>query len=123
MRLWLFFGALNGLLAVIAGAYGWHALAADSGPRAMFGIGAQYHMWHALALIATAWLSSRLEGSGAACVRFAGWAFSIGILLFCGSLYTIALVGHPPIPGAAPAGGLALMTGWGLLILAALKAR
>ncbi|MEQ8195834.1 MAG: DUF423 domain-containing protein [Rhodospirillales bacterium] len=125
MRLWLFLGALNGFLAVIAGAYGWHALATDSGTRAMFAVAVQYHMWHALALIATAWAADRFgpDSGAAAYARYAGWAFLIGIIFFCGSIYTIALLGYPPVAGTAPAGGFAFIAGWVLLILTAVKAR
>ena len=123
MRYWLVFGALNGLLALLAGAYGWHGLEATSGGRAMFKIGATYHMWHALALFAIAWLSTRTTGSGAILVRIAGWAFLIGIVLFSGSLYLIGLLGHPLISGTAPAGGISLMIGWIALIAAAFRIR
>ena len=125
MNYWLFFGALNGLLALVAGAYGWHGLEATSGGRAMFKIGAEYHMWHALALLAIAWLSTHIkqtsQPSGALLVRIAGSAFVIGIVLFCGSLYTIGLLGYQPIPGTAPAGGISLMIGWGALIATAFR--
>ncbi len=66
MRLWLFLAALNGLLAVAAGAYGAHWLeVTDSAHRDLFNTGMQYHMWHALALLAVAWLASRPEAAGA----------------------------------------------------------
>ena len=123
MRNWLFFGALNGLLALLAGAYGAHGLEATSGGRDMFNTGAAYHMWHALALLAIAWLSTRAQQISATLIRIAGWAFMIGIILFCGSLYTIGFLGYAPIPGTAPAGGISLMIGWVALIGAAYRIR
>ncbi len=121
MRLWLFLAALNGLLAVVAGAYGAHwPEVADSGSRDVFLTGVQYHMWHALALLAVAWLASRPEAPGARAVRVAGWAFTAGIVLFSGSLYALGLTGSAPVPGAAPAGGLSFFVGWAALIWAAL---
>ncbi len=120
MRLWLFLAALNGLLAVAAGAYGAHWLeVTDSAHRDLFNTGMQYHMWHALALLAVAWLASRPEAAGAKAVRVAGSAFTAGIVLFSGSLYALGLTGSVPVPGAAPAGGLSFFVGWAALIWAA----
>ncbi len=117
MRLWLFLAALNGLLAVAAGAYGSHGLAVtESAHRDVFMTAVQYHMWHALALFAVAWLAQRPEAPGAAAVRVAGWAFTAGIVLFSGSLYALGLTGSVPVPGAAPAGGLSFFVGWAALI-------
>ena len=122
MRLWLFIAGLNGLLAVMAGAYGSHRLeVADSGLHDVFMVAVQYHMWHALALLAVAWLADREEGGGAVAARTAGGAFTAGIVLFSGSLYARGLGGAVPVPGAAPLGGALLMIGWAALMGAALK--
>ena len=122
MRVWLFIAGLNGFLAVMAGAYGWHWLeVADSGLRDVFMLAVQYHMWHALALLAVAWLAGR-EGAGGA-PRVAGAAFTAGIVLSSGSLYALGLGGSVPVPGAAPLGGALLLIGWAALMAAALKRR
>ncbi|MEL0106737.1 MAG: DUF423 domain-containing protein [Rhodospirillales bacterium] len=123
MRIWLFLGSLNAFIALLAGAYGWHSLEATSAGRTMFRIAVEYHMWHALALLAVAWLSSITNGTGTKLVRIAGWAFLAGIVLFCGSLYTIGLIGYQPLPGTAPAGGISLMIGWAALITLAVRKR
>lgn len=112
MALWLFLGALNGLVAVAAGAYGWHALAGDEGARKMFEIGVQYQMGHALALVAVAWLATRFEGRRRIPVHVAGAGFALGTLLFSGTLYSFGLTGLVPVTGAAPVGGGLLMIGW-----------
>ena len=66
----------------------------------------QYHAWHALGLIAVGFL----EPSGWA--RASGVLLAVGVALFCGSLYALAL-GAPRMLGAvAPFGGLALIAGW-----------
>jgi uncharacterized membrane protein YgdD (TMEM256/DUF423 family) len=122
MRLWLFVAGLNGLLAVMAGAYGSHNLeAADPGSRDVFMVAVQYHMWHALALLAVAWLAERRQGRGAIAPSVAGGAFTAGIVLFSGSLYALGLKGSVLVPGAAPVGGALLMIGWAALMVAALK--
>lgn len=120
MKFWLFLGAVNGLVAVAAGAYGWHSLAADDGGRAIFAMGVDYQMWHALALIAVAWLAS---GNGGLPATIAGWAFTIGIVLFSGTLYAFGVTGSIPLGGAAPAGGVLLMAGWAALAWIALRQR
>ncbi len=118
-RRWLFLAALNGLVAVAAGAYGWHSLeVSDTGLSDIFAIGVQYQMWHALALFAVAWLASRRQRPAIA-VAVAGWAFVAGIVLFSGSLYAFGIIGSVVVPYAAPAGGIFLMAGWAALIRAA----
>ena len=122
MRLWLLLAALNGFLAVVAGAYGYHWLeVADYGFRDAFMVGVDYQMWHALALLAVAWLASR--GDTRLAVVIAGWGFLVGILLFCGSLYILGITGETALPGAAPLGGFAFLLGWAALAWAAFGER
>ena len=120
MRLWLFLAAVNGLMAVIAGAFGWHWLDAASGTREIFAVGVDYQMWHALALLAVAWLASRTQARDPA-VTVAGWSFTAGIVLFSGTLYAFGFLEYIPLEGAAPAGGGLLMLGWAALIWAAVR--
>lgn len=120
-RLWLFLGALNALISVAAGAYGRHG-ALDPGSREMFAIAVQYQMAHALALLAVAWLAAR-DGSGRplSASNLAGAAFTLGILLFSGSLYWFGLYGLVPVEGAAPTGGFLMMAGWLVLMWNAIR--
>ena len=119
-RLWLFLGALNGLISVAAGAYGRHG-ALEAAAREMFGIAAQYQMAHALALLAAAWLASGREGGWLTAPNASGAAFTLGILLFSGSLYWFGLTGLVPLEGSAPTGGFLLMFGWIALMWTALR--
>lgn len=116
---WLLLGAINGLIAVAAGAYGRHGFG-DDFPREMFAIGAQYQMWHALALLAVALLAGR-PNMRQGLLLVAGGAFTLGIALFSGSLYWLAAHGAPPVAGSAPLGGVLLMLGWVALIAEALR--
>jgi len=100
MALWLVLGAVNGLIAVAAGAYGWHRLGGDPGAREMFEIAAYYQMFHGLALLAVAWLVDR-GGRAARAAHVAGAAFTLGIVLFSGTLYVFILDGALPLQGAA----------------------
>ena len=110
---WLLIAAVNGGVAAAAGAYGRHWIETDDALRDTFNAGVQYHMWHALALLAVAGLAHMRDGkASAAWVRRTGWLFTIGMVLFSGSLYAYGLMGEPVFPGAAPAGGLVLIAAW-----------
>jgi uncharacterized membrane protein YgdD (TMEM256/DUF423 family) len=122
MRWWLVVGAVNALLSVAAGAFGAHALKArlPQDLQTIFETGARYHMYHALALVAVGLFgavrpSSLLSG--------AGWAMLVGIVLFSGSLYALALSGVRVLGAITPLGGLGFLVGWGLFALAAWRAQ
>lgn len=106
--------ALAGASAVLLGAFGAHALRGvlDAGGRELWHTASQYQFWHTLAL-AVAGLAS--PGRARRCALA---AFVVGIVLFCGSLYALAL-GAPRWCGAiTPLGGLAFIGGWIALGLA-----
>ena len=121
-RTFLAIAALFGLVAVAAGAFGAHALEARLAPDrlAIFETAARYQMYHALALVGVAWASTALPGSENLTTA-AGWAFVVGMLIFCGSLYLLALGGPRWLGAITPIGGLAFLTGWALLGVAALR--
>lgn len=120
-RLFLLLGALSGGIAVAAGAFGAHALRARLTPAslAIFETGARYQMYHALALLAVAWLASRGPGGPGGLPQWAGWLFVTGTVLFSGSLYALALTGVRWLGAITPLGGLAFLAGWLCLALAA----
>ena len=97
-----------GASAVLLGAFGAHALQSvlDMQSRELWHTAVNYHVWHALALALATGLGRGRSG------RFAIAAFAIGIVLFSGSLYALAL-GAPRWTGiVTPFGGLAFMAGW-----------
>lgn len=113
-------GALFGMLGVIAGAFGAHALRDQLAPERLvtFELAVRYQMYHAFALIATAWAVNRWPASAA---HIAGWFFIVGILIFCGTVYALSF-GSPRWFGAiTPIGGVCMIIGWGLLAWAALR--
>lgn len=116
-RLFVALGAGSAFVAVAAGAFGAHALRARLAPDmlAVFETAARYQMYHALALIAVAWVAARWPGGIAA---YAGWLFVAGTLLFSGSLYLMALTGMRWLGAVTPLGGLAFLAGWLTLALA-----
>ena len=118
---WLGIGALNGLLGVAAGAFGAHFLkhwlSADG--LTTFETAARYQMYHALALLA---ISVLAYGRPSVTVSAAGWCMLLGIVLFSGSLYGLTLGGWMWLGPITPLGGLLLMAGWLLLVVAAFGA-
>ena len=118
-RLWLVLGAVNGFCSVALGAFAAHGLRGRlSEPLlAVFGKAVDYQGLHALALLAVgALLVLRPQ---ARLLHGAGLAFFLGILLFSGSLYLLALTGDRTLGWITPFGGTAFLLGWGLLALAA----
>ena len=119
-RTFLALGSLLAGIAVAAGAFGAHALRARLSPAdlATFETGARYQMYHALALLAVAWVAQQWPGP---LPRAAGWLFVAGIVVFSGSLYTLVLTGQRWLGAVTPLGGVAFIVGWGCLVGAAMK--
>jgi uncharacterized membrane protein YgdD (TMEM256/DUF423 family) len=114
MRIWIWVlgAAINGLLAVAAGAAVSHLFAGDAHRIALMSTGAQYAMYHGLALIALAALAAKEAGAPDRFLAASGWLFLAGTILFSGSLYLLALTGLPALAQVTPFGGLAFMLGW-----------
>ena len=121
-RLFLIFAAFSGAISVGAGAFGAHALRARLEPRLLevFQTGAQYQMYHALALVGVAWVASRWPGSLSTA---SGWLFVAGTVLFSGSLYAMALTGVRALGAITPLGGVCFIAGWVTLAVAVMRAR
>lgn len=118
--MWFALGALAGGVAVALGAFGAHGLKSRLAPDllAIFETGVRYHMFHALALLAVAWATTRWTSPW---LSGAGWLFAAGITIFSGSLYLLALTGARWWGAVTPIGGLALILGWLCLALGALR--
>jgi len=116
MGRWLAVAGLSGLIAIAIGAFGTHLLAGRLPPTSLSWIatGTGYQMTHSLALLGVALLARERAGRSAT-VELAGWCFVVGIVLFCGSLYVLALTGAGPVAWLTPVGGAAFMIGWAAL--------
>ncbi len=114
---WIALAALNGLIAVAAGAYAAHGMKVSAGviPAEWMETASRYQMWHALALLAVALM--RRELTAQPWLDAAAWSFVAGIVLFSGSLYTMALTDLRAIAWITPIGGLALLAGWAALAI------
>ncbi len=118
-RAWIALGSLAGLTGVAMAALAAHALAGL--PAATLQIvqsAVLIQLVHAPALLFVGLWAPR----GGRLAHFAGGAFAVGTLLFCGGVYALALA-DTRLPHGAPAGGTILMLGWVLLGLSALPRR
>lgn len=114
-NLFLILGSINGFIAVTLGAFAAHGLKNSLTPDLLttFQTGVQYHMYHALALFGVGLLA--LYYPNQTTVRISGYLFVLGILLFSGSLYILALSGIRWLGAITPLGGVAFLAGWALL--------
>ncbi len=112
-------GALLGLLAVVSGTFAAHVLDKNLAPQSLntFEVAVRYHMYHALATLAAAWVYQRWPGR---LPLMAGWMFVAGVLIFSGGLYLLVGTGAKWLGLVAPIGGSAFIIGWLLLALAVL---
>jgi uncharacterized membrane protein YgdD (TMEM256/DUF423 family) len=118
-RLFFTLGSASALIAVAAGAFGAHGLRARLTPDllAVFETAARYQMYHALALLAVAWATTRWPAPWPA---RAGWLFLIGTVFFSGTLYALALSARW-LGAITPFGGAAFLAGWACLFLGAVR--
>ena len=107
-------GCVLGFAGVAAGAFGAHALRGKLSQEllAVWETAVRFQMYHALALLAAAWATSQWGNRAA---EAAGWLFAGGTVIFCGSLYLLALSGTRWLGAITPLGGLMLLAGWGAL--------
>lgn len=111
-------GALNLFLAVSAGAFGAHGLKKmlDVSMLAIWQTGVTYHLVHGLGLMMTGCMLQFLPAKN---LRLAGIFMLVGILLFCGSLYLLALTGKHPLGIITPVGGVAFLLAWLIITVTA----
>ncbi|MBZ0256785.1 DUF423 domain-containing protein [bacterium] len=119
-RIFALAGAVFGFLGVGLGAFGAHALKDKLDPHFLeiFEVGVRYQMYHAMALLFVAWAASTRPSIYA---NVAGWGFIIGVVVFSGSLYILAISGIRWLGAITPIGGVAFLVGWFALILLALN--
>lgn len=119
-KLFMALGAVYGLLGVALGAFGAHGLRARLGPDllAVWKTGVEYQFYHAFALLAVGLLLRQASG---ALLQWAGWSFALGVILFSGSLYLLALTGIRSLGAITPLGGLFFLAGWLCLLVAVLR--
>ena len=109
-------GAIFGMLAVIFGAFGAHALKKilSDDQLKSFETGVKYQMYHAIVLL---FVGSNFSSPN----QLMGWSFISGILLFSFSIYGLVLSDAKGkkmkfLGPITPLGGLLLIIGWVMLL-------
>ncbi len=112
-------GAAFAALGVILGAFGAHALRTrlDADQLEIYQTGVRYQMYHAFALLMSAWLIAR----NAPRAGIAAWLFVSGIVIFSGSLYLLVATGARWWGAVTPIGGLCFIAGWIVLAIGAAR--
>ncbi len=116
----LFISAVFGLLAVVIGAFAAHGLKPHLSAQAMqwMETGNRYHFYHTLAALLAVFIQSKIESRW---LKFSAIAFLVGIVLFSGSLYIMAVTGITKLGMITPIGGLSFIAGWLMLAMGTFK--
>lgn len=107
-------GAIMAAIAVMLGAFGAHIVQDSVSPERFenWKTGAQYHFYHAIAVIITGILARYVNSVW---LTYAGVAFAVGIILFSFSLYTLSVTGITILGAITPLGGVSFIIGWAIL--------
>ncbi len=108
---WMMIGIISAFFGVAFGAFGAHALKESLSEHdlSIYQTAVHYQMIHALALIVLGIWTAQNPGVD---TQFAGWAFTIGIALFSGSLYVLSITQLKFLGIITPFGGTAFLAGW-----------
>lgn len=118
-RKWIAAGAVLAMLGVALGAFGAHGLRGRIPAERLevYQTGVFYHLIHALAILLAVALAERLGSTWPRVTAL----FALGIAIFGGSLYLLAITGQRWLGAITPLGGVCFLAGWGLLALQAWK--
>ncbi len=107
--------AFFGLTGVLLGAFGAHALKAHLEPEMMqiYQTGVLYQFIHALALLFVGRTSAPVKPGPI----WPAYLFTVGIILFSGSLYLLSLTGLRWLGAITPLGGICFVAGWVTLLV------
>jgi uncharacterized membrane protein YgdD (TMEM256/DUF423 family) len=113
---WSATGAFLLALGVVLGAFGAHQLKArlDAYSMGLWEKAVFYHFIHALGLLMVALLPRTGTFSQPAAARVC-LLLAVGIVIFSGSLYALALTRQPYLGAITPVGGVSMIAGWLLL--------
>lgn len=127
---WLLMAAMSGFFCVAFGAFAAHALEKTASPQALSWIdkGLKYQIFHTLALLALGFFQiANLPQNPPACrakaFNIIGGSWALGIVLFSGSLYALALGASKLFVWTTPIGGTLFLVGWAALIFVSIRAK
>lgn len=129
VRILFLIGSIFGFLAVALGAFGAHGLSAILSPemKAIYETGNKYHFYHSIAIVTISFLfiyterfkdllgNVNISNKNPFCEKrliLGLWFFVIGIIIFSGSLYTIAITNMRWLGRITPIGGVSFLLGW-----------
>ena len=121
-KFWFLSAGIFGFLSVALGAFGAHSLknVLDDYGKSIYEKAVLYQMFHTTALLAVGMIQHFDKETS---FSMAGWGFLIGIILFSGSLYLLAITGIKWLGAITPIGGVAFLFGWFWLVWAIIKGR
>jgi len=122
VKFWFLSAGIFGFLSVALGAFGAHSLknVLDDYGRSIYEKAVLYQMFHTTALFVVGVIQHFDRETS---FSMAGWGFLIGIILFSGSLYLLAITGIKWLGAITPMGGVAFLFGWFWLVWAIIKGR
>ncbi|APB80291.1 TPA: DUF423 domain-containing protein [Pasteurella multocida] len=114
---WLFIAALSGFFCIAFGAFAAHGLEKNLTPKALAWIetGLKYQFFHTVALMVLGTLQLYLKADIDRVINWIGSTWSLGIVLFSGSLYALALGATKSVAWLTPIGGTLFLIGWAML--------
>ncbi len=120
-KTFLIIASASGLIAVVLGAFGAHKLKGviESHLWPAYETASHYHFYHSLLLLALGF--SIIHFPASSVLKYAGWFCVAGTLLFCGSLYLLALGGPRWLGPVTPLGGVFLIFAWASMVYAFCK--
>ena len=113
---YLMWGSISGFLVVILGAFGAHGLKHifNDYEKSIYNKAVLYQMFHTIAILILG-LINKIQPEIQ--LYLSGWAFLLGIFIFSGSLYLLAITGIKSLGIITPIGGLLFIIGWIILFI------
>lgn len=121
MKIFIILGAINAFLSVALGAFGAHGLEGKLEPKYIniWEKAVKYQMFHSTGLFIVGILLGKFPNSSL--LNWSGWLMLIGIILFAGSLYVLAVTQVSVLGAITPLGGVSFLAAWALIVVAAVK--
>ncbi len=120
-KLFLIIGSVFGALSVMIGAFGAHALKSVLMANQRidtFDTAVKYQFYHTFAIIVVALLTQKSTNKW---LELAGWSFTVGIIIFSGSLYALSITNIGKLGAITPIGGVFMIAGWLFILVSILK--
>ena len=116
----LIIGSFFSLLTVVLGAFGAHALKSHLTEyvQSIYDKAVFYQMFHSIGIFIVTFIGNYYSSINISLII---WAFVLGIVLFSGSLYILAVTKIRWLGMVTPIGGTFFIIGWGMLFFKLLK--